>query len=144
MPNGIDGIAGVMAIETSCAGEMQRPVDPVTEPEAAKIATVPVATLLASPAVESAATVLSDELQSTVEVRSCVLPSLKIPVATSCWVVPRAMVVFAGVMAMDCSTAGSTVSDAELETIDPNEAVMFVGPVLRVPAKPVAFTVATE
>jgi hypothetical protein len=54
------------------------------------------------------------------------------------------MVVFAGVMAMDCSTAGSTVSDAELETIDPNEAVIVVGPVLSVPARPVAFTVATE
>ena len=68
VPSGIDGMAGVIAIDTSWAGETVRVVDPSTEPDVAEIVVVPRAALLAIPAAEIEATVLADELQVTVEV----------------------------------------------------------------------------
>ena len=76
VPSGMDGIAGVIAIETNCAGATVRVVDPVIEPELARIVVFPKSTLLARPAAEIIATVLSDDDQVTTELKSWVLPSL--------------------------------------------------------------------
>ena len=137
-------MAGVIAIDTSCAGETVRVVDPATEPDDADIVVLPTAALIATPAAEIEATAPADDLQVTAEVRSRALPSLNVPVAMNCWVVPRAIELFAGVMAIDWSTAGSTVNDAGGEVIDPVEAMMFVAPVPVLVARAVALIVATD
>jgi hypothetical protein len=76
VPNAIEGFAGVTAIETRPALVTVRVVDPLTVPELAAIVVVPVPIPLASPAVEIVAIVREDELQVTVPVMSCVLPSV--------------------------------------------------------------------
>ncbi len=137
-------MAGVIAMDTSCAGETVRVVDPVTEPDVADIVVSPTAALVATPAAEIEATAPADELQVTAEVRSWVLPSLNVPVAMNCWVVPRAIELFAGVIAIDWSTAGSTVNDAGFEVIDPcrsNDVCRSVSPLW---ARPAALMVATD
>ena len=58
------------------------------------------------------ATVASDELQLTTEVTSCVLPSVYDPVAVNCWLVPSAIAGVGGLIAIDASAAGFTVSVA--------------------------------
>ena len=73
-----------------------RPVDPLTVPNVAVIVAEPRATLVASPRLLIVATVAWDELHRTEAVRSCVLVSLKVPVAVNCLLVPIAMVEFAG------------------------------------------------
>ena len=72
------------------------------------------------------------------------LPSLNVPVAMSFWVVPRAIRLFAGVIAIDWSTAGSTVNDTEFAVIEPVEAVMLVLPSPPLWARPTALIVATD
>jgi len=84
VPSGIDGIAGVTAIETNCADETVRGVDPVTEPDVARIVVPPMATPVASPADVIVAIAEYDELQLTDAVMFCVLPSVKVPVAANC------------------------------------------------------------
>jgi hypothetical protein len=76
VPNAIEGFAGVTAIETRAALVTVRVVDPLTVPELAAIVVVPVPIPLASPAVEIVAIVREDELQVTVPVMFCVLPSV--------------------------------------------------------------------
>lgn len=72
----MDGMAGVMAMETNCAGETVRVVNPVMAPEVAEMVVAPVFTLAARPAEEMVATEVAEERQVAVEVRSWVLPSL--------------------------------------------------------------------
>ena len=74
-PFAIEGAAGVTAIETRAAAVTVRVVDPVTLPEVALIVVVPTPPALASPLAEMVATVPAEELQVTVAVRFCVLPS---------------------------------------------------------------------
>jgi hypothetical protein len=81
------------------------------------------------------------ELHCTVSVTFCVLPSVKVPVAENCMVVPRGIVGIAGVMAMLTSVAGFTVSAVEPMT-DPSAAVTLVLPTAALAATPCAFTVA--
>lgn len=76
VPSGMDGIAGVIAIDTNCAGATVRVVAPVIEPELAEIVVPPRPILLASPADEIVATVLADDDHVAAWVKSCVLPSL--------------------------------------------------------------------
>jgi len=76
VPNAAEAFAGVTAIEVNDAGFTVRVVEPVTLPEVAVIVVVPVATLVARPALLIAATLVADELQITVLVRFWVLPSL--------------------------------------------------------------------
>lgn len=59
-------MAGVIAMDTSCAGETVRSVDPITEPEVADIVVLPTDALVATPAAEIDATAPADEFQVTV------------------------------------------------------------------------------
>ena len=74
--------------ETSCGLPTVRNVEPATDPEVAVIVVVPNAALVARPWLPALlliiATVVELELQLDVEVRSCVEPSLKVPVAVNC------------------------------------------------------------
>jgi hypothetical protein len=56
--------------------------------------------------------VAEEELHVTTEVRSCVLPSVYVPVAVNCCVVPSAIVAVGGLSAIDTSAAGFTTSVA--------------------------------
>ena len=75
-PTGIEGIAGVIAIDTNVAGVTVKLVEPVIEPEVAMTLAVPRALLLARPAAPIVAIEVSEEVQLTELVRSCVLPSV--------------------------------------------------------------------
>ena len=77
----------------------------------------------------------TDELQVTTEVTFCVLPSLNVPVAVNCCVAPRRMDGVCGLIAMDASVTGFTVSVADALT-DPEVMLIVVVPDAIVVAKP--------
>ena len=74
-PLGTEGADGVTAIDTRVAVVTVMVVDPVTLPEAAVMVVVPTPVAVARPPAEIVATVAAEELQVTVVVRFCVLPS---------------------------------------------------------------------
>ena len=102
-----------------------RLADPVTGPNLAVIVAVPGLTPLAVPPEEIVATVEDEELQLTYVVRFCWLPSLKVPVAVNCWMMPEAMLGVAGLTAMDERVAEFTVSRADPLT-EPDFAIIIV------------------
>jgi hypothetical protein len=89
-------------------------VDPVIPPEFAPMVVVPAFVQVASAATLGAlamvATLAEEELQCAFSVTSCVLPSLKVPVAVNCFVVPAAAVGATGVIARDTSVPVRTVN----------------------------------
>src|SRR5208337_1111831 len=87
------------------------------------------------------ATVASDELQLTTEVTSCVLPSVNVPVAVNCCVMPSGIVDAGGLIAIDTSAAAVTVSCVELFTL-PDVAVIVAVPRPVLFASPVLLIVA--
>ena len=81
------------------------------------------------------ATVADDEAHVTTDVRSCVLPSVYVPVAVNCWLSPTGMAGACGLIAIDTSTAGFTVSTADVLT-PPELIPIAVVPVASVVASP--------
>jgi hypothetical protein len=69
----------------------------------------------------------AEELQVTVGVRFCCVPSLKVPVAVNCCVVPMTMVGLAGVTEIDVRVAVFTVTSVD-PLIEPEVAVIVAGP----------------
>jgi hypothetical protein len=143
VPLEILGFAGLMVIETRCAVETVRPVEPLIDPKVALMVVLPAATLEARPCALMVAAAALNDVQVTVVVMSWVLLSLKVPVAVNCLVVPTAVLEFAGVMAIDTRVAAVTVSDAVPLTV-PDAAVIVVVPVPVLVANPVASMLATE
>jgi hypothetical protein len=86
--------------------------------------------------------VLSAVVQVTEPVKTSVLPSLYVPVAANCRVVPKAKDGLAGVTAIETSTAWLTVSVA-VPVIDPELAVIVDVPTPAPVARPPAAIVAT-
>jgi hypothetical protein len=82
------------------------------------------------------ATEPSEELQVTVEVMFCVVPSESIPVAVNCLVRPMTMLGLDGVTVIEITAAGVTVSVAWLDVTPDKAAVMTVVPVASVAAFP--------
>jgi hypothetical protein len=76
VPNAIEGVAGVTAMDTRAAAVTVRVVDPLTVPELAATMVVPTPVPVARPPLEIVATPGDEELQFTVLVRFCVLPSV--------------------------------------------------------------------
>ncbi len=113
--------------------------DPDTLPDVAVIVDVPAARQDARPldpaALLIAATVVLDELQVTDAVRFCVVPSEYVPIAVNCLVVPAALVELEGVIEIDDSVAGVTVSVVEPDTL-PDVAVTVDVPAARQDARP--------
>ena len=101
-----------MMIDVSLAVETVNPVEPVVVPKIAEMLVVPLATLVARPALLIAATAAFEELHMTDAVMSCVLLSLKVPVATNCFEAPTGMLEFAGVIAIETKLAPVTVTAA--------------------------------
>jgi hypothetical protein len=143
----MDGLDGFTLIETSAAVLTIKIVETEMEPEVAEILEFPVATLVARPWLPAALLMVAmepfDEFHCTEPVMSCVLPSVKVPVALNCSVVPRGMVGIAGVMARETNVAGVTVrvdEPAMLAAV----AVMVVCPVEALVATPLTLTFATD
>lgn len=111
-------------------------VCPEIEPAAAATCDVPVVSAEAIPIAVMDATDVFDEAHATEEVRSGVLPSLKVPVAVNACCAPAGTVGLTGVTEIDTSAAAVTVSVAEPE-IEPEEALMVVLPVPTLAALPV-------
>ena len=80
VPREIDGLAGVTAIETRAAAPTVSVAEPLTEPRVAVMVVCPEPALVASPFVPAellmVATAAAVELQVTVVVMFCVLPSV--------------------------------------------------------------------
>ncbi len=131
--------AGVTVMDDKVAALMVNVAVSVTDPKAAVITVAPVPTDVASPLEPAAllivATELSDEVQTTDWVMSCVVLSSYVPVAVNCNEVPRAMVEVADEIAMDTSVAEVTVSEDAPDTL-PDHAVMVVVPVATGVASP--------
>lgn len=77
------------------------------------IVEVPALTVVAKPPVEIVATFLSVEDQVTEAVRSCMLPSLKTPVALNCCWVPSGIEGFIGVTLIELRVGGGGLPPAE-------------------------------
>lgn len=127
MPNGITEPGGVIAIETSTAGVTVRTVALLMLPEEAVIVAVPIPALLANPVLLMVAVVRVSLDHVTALLRSCVLPSVNVPVAANCCIVPSASVGVAGPMVSDTSAAEVTVSVVLPLTV-PALAVMVAAP----------------
>jgi len=145
-PSAIAGFCGAIEIETRATAVTVRLAEPLAEAEAALIVMDPVPTPVASPwlpaVLLTVATVPSEELQWTVAVTSCVLLSLKVPVAVNCWVVPDGMEAVAGATVMATSAAALTVKVAE-PLVFPEVALIVVVPWAMLVARPALLMVAT-
>ena len=73
-------------------------------PEVALMVVEPAPAEVARPALSMGATVVSEDVQVTDEVRSCVLPSEYVPVAVNCCVAPRVMLESAGAIVRETRT----------------------------------------
>src|SRR5713226_572773 len=110
-------------------------------PLVAEIVDVPVPTLVARPVLLIVATLGVAEAHTAL-LSTCVELSLNVPVAVNCCVAPWAADGFAGVTAIDTSTAGVTVSSVEPVML-PLVAEIVDVPVPTLVAKPVLLIVAT-
>ena len=73
-------------------------------------------------------------------VRLCVLPSLKVPVAVNCTLVPLAIDVLGELIVMACNVAAVTVSAKLFEVIPFWVAMMLLEPIAVPLAKPAVLT----
>src|SRR5438270_10401261 len=122
-------------------------VEPYTLPNVvsmyADMYVVPAPMAVTSPVLPAVTTVVSLELQVAELVTSCVLPSVYVPVAVNCWVVPLTIDAFAGFIAMEDTIGGVTVNVAVPATL-PEVAVMVVLPGLTLDASPEVLIVAVD
>jgi hypothetical protein len=136
------GFAGLIVIPTKCAVETVSAVEPLMFPKAAETVVVPVATLVTAPVLATMASAGFEQVHSTECETSCVLLSLKVPVAANCFIVPVAMLELDGGTAIDIRLAPVTVNDV-LPFTDPLPALIVVLPVPALLASPLASAVAT-
>jgi hypothetical protein len=135
IPEGTVAVTGLTVIETAAAGLTVRRVDPWTAPSVAVIDDMPTETDVPRPAELMVATVEVPEAQLTDAVTSCWLPSVNVPVARNCWVVPSAIDGLAGLTVRETSAAVATVRDATPDTV-PDDAEMVDTPGATLVAKP--------
>ena len=133
------GLSGVTVIPTSAGANTVSVTDFVTEPEVASIVVGPWRRPVANPWLPAAllivATAVAEELQVVVAVMFCVLPSVNVPVAVNCCVTPWAIEAEAGLMAIETSAAGVTLSEVTPLT-GPSVAVMLADPCATAVASP--------
>ena len=79
-----------------------------------------------------------DEAHVAELVRFCVLPSLKVPIAVNCTLVPLAIEELLALIVIDCSVAAVTANAKLLELIPFWVAVMLLEPTAAPMARPVA------
>ena len=103
---------------------------------------LPCSTLVARPAALIVATASLEDVQVAEFVKSCALPSVKVPVAVNCWVCPLAINGLAGVTDRETRAAAPTVSDAEPVMLS-DTALMLAVPGATELSRPAAVIVAT-
>ena len=118
---------GVIAIVERFAAFTIRGALPLTDPSVAEMVVVPMFNPVASPLTVIEAILVTDDLQVTTPVTSCMLLSEKVPVAANCCAIPSGMFGFAGVTAIEVRTAEVTVRVVDPE-IAPRVAEMVVLP----------------
>jgi len=118
---------GLTDSETSVTAVTVKVADPVMEDELAVIVVEPAATPVANPVLPIPAIVGAEEVQVAEAVRSCVVPSLYMPVALNCWVRATTTEADAGVTVMETRVAPATVS-VVVPLIDPDMAVRVTPP----------------
>jgi hypothetical protein len=104
-------------------------------PEAALIFAVPVCRLVANPVLSTVTVDSISELHVAAAVRSTIVPSVNVPRAVNCCVVPRAIDELGAVTAIDTRTAAVTVRVVPPLT-EPEVAVIVVVPVPTLVANP--------
>ncbi len=109
VPLAMLGLAGVIDRDTSVADVTVSVVDPEMLPDVALIVVEPAAFDEAKPEALIVAAPVLDDIQVTDVVKSWVVLSENVPIATNCSVVPLAMLGFTGVIAMDTSVVQVTV-----------------------------------
>ena len=134
-PSGVVEDAGFTAIATTAAGITVNNVDPFIAPRVALTVAVPVAREVPSALELTVATAVFAEPQVAEAVRSCLLPSVNVPVAVNCCVVPRAIDGLEGFTAIETSAATPAVRVVEDE-IAPEVAEMLELPVATLVANP--------
>jgi hypothetical protein len=137
----IDGFTGVTAIDCSVAAVTVRPVEPTMDDDVAEMVEVPTPAPVARPAAVIVAVAVFDEVHVAVLVRFWVVPSLKVPVAVNCCVVPFTIDGFTGVTAIDWSVAAVMVSVVE-PTIEDDVALIVEVPTAVPVARPADVIVA--
>jgi len=142
VPGGSVGIAGVTAMDTNAAGVTVTVVEPLICPDLAVILVLPKAAPLAIPWAFTGAVPEFPLVQVADAVKSNVLPSVYVPVAMSCCVVPRAKDGFTGVTAIETKVGAVTFRVVE-PLMPPLLAVTVVVPTATLATAPCAFTVAT-
>jgi hypothetical protein len=147
VPKAIEGLAGFTVIETRAATLTVRVVETEIEPDVAEMPELPSATLVARPwlpaTLLTVATETSNDAHWTDPVMSCVVPSVKVPVAANWSVVPRGMVGVDGVMAIETRVAGVTVNVDDPAMLPAAVAVIVAWPAEALVTNPVALAVAT-
>ena len=84
VPRSVDSVTSIATV----AGVTVRTVEPLMEPDVARMVEVPNPTPVARPALLIVAVALVTDVQVTEFVRFCVLLSVYVPVAVNCYVVP--------------------------------------------------------
>jgi hypothetical protein len=84
VPSAMEGLLGVTVIELRTAAVTVKLSVPVTEPYWAEMVTVPCPRALPKPVLLTVAVVGLEELQVAELVKSCVVPSVNVPVAVNC------------------------------------------------------------
>ena len=112
------------------------------EPEFAVMLAVPTPVPVANPLLAIVATVVGDVLQFTALLRSCLLPSLYVPVAVNGCVVPFAIEALPGLMEIDRSNGAITAAPVAFATV-PELALIWAVPIVVPITKPPALTGAT-
>jgi hypothetical protein len=114
VPRAIVGFVGVTSTATRTALDTVSVVDPLTPERVAERSVSPRPTECARPwlpgSFETVDAAGAEESQVTCPVTSCVVPSVKIPVAANCRLVPSAICAFVGVISSETSAALETVS----------------------------------
>lgn len=121
-------------METKVAGPTVSVVEPVVVPELAVIVVLPLTRALARPVALTVAAPTFDELQLTALLRSLVLPSVKLPVAVNCSVVPAAIEELAGEMVKE--TNPEVTVRVVLPLVAPEVALIVEAPVPTLLARP--------
>jgi hypothetical protein len=115
-PSAMEGVGGVIASDIRRAAVTVKAVlDESPDPgSVAEMVVVPrpavEASPLAAPVVDTEAMLENDDDQFTIEVMSCVVASVYVPVAVNCCFVPRGTDGRSGVIAIDASCAELTVT----------------------------------
>jgi hypothetical protein len=129
----------------SVAAAAVKLMEPVMDPAVAAIVAVPAAVAVTRPEALARTTDGVLEVQLTAA-SSCVLPSLNVPMAASCWLVPTAIVLCGAAIARDTRDAGRTFTTAVSDTV-PTLAVRVAVPAdiaVTMPSLLTAATVAEE